>query len=150
VDTTEPQPKIMTHDLTPRLRASDAERTATVDLLQDAMARGLLTHEESDERMAAAFDAHYRDELPPLSADLPPVDRALRPPAVPADWRRLLKALGTLASALVAATVAASFRSRRFLVIVLVVLALVGGPALAFGHGFFDGDYGRFAEHDGG
>jgi hypothetical protein len=57
----------------PRLRASDAERLATVELLEDAVARGLLTPEEGSDRMATAFAARHRDELPAVTADLPVV-----------------------------------------------------------------------------
>ena len=138
----------MTTDDTPRLRASDAERTATVDVLQDAMARGLLSHEEGDERMAAAFAARFRDELPPLTADLPPVVTAPSA-ATSGGWRALLTTLVTFVRAEIAATAAAGFRSRRFLVTALVVLALLGGLALVIGHGFVDGDHAaHFAGHD--
>jgi hypothetical protein len=60
------------HRLTePRMRASDADRHATVLVLQDAMARGLLTPDEAGERMAAAFAAVHRGDLEPMTADLP-------------------------------------------------------------------------------
>ena len=39
------------------LRASDADRQATVTRLQDAVARGQLTHDEGSERMALAYGA---------------------------------------------------------------------------------------------
>jgi hypothetical protein len=146
---TAPEGSTMTTDEKPPMRASDAERTATVDLLQDAMARGLLTHEEGDERMAAAFAARFRDELPALTADLPPAATTAPSAATPAGWRGLLTALVVLVRAEIAATAAAGFRSRRFLVVALVVLALLGGLALVIGHGFVDGDHAaRFAEHD--
>src|SRR3982750_659231 len=73
---------LMNHDTTDtdtlaptatRLRASDTDRQQTVHLLQDAAARGLLTQDEAGERMAAAYAAQHLDELPPLTADLPPV-----------------------------------------------------------------------------
>jgi hypothetical protein len=41
----------------PGLRASDADRHVTVARLQEAVALGLLSHEEGSERMAAAYDA---------------------------------------------------------------------------------------------
>jgi hypothetical protein len=133
-----------------RLRASDDERTATVHLLQDAVARGLLTPEESDERMAAAFAARFRDELPPLTADLPSTANATAA-AVPAtgSWRGLLTTLVALVRAEIAATVAAGFRSRRFVVTALVVLALAGGLVLLAGHGFADGDHAHLAGRHG-
>ena len=71
---------------TPPLRASDADRAATVHLLQDAVTRGLLTAEEGSERMAAAFAAVHVADLPPLTADLPPT--AAPGPTAP-GWRPL-------------------------------------------------------------
>jgi Domain of unknown function (DUF1707) len=136
-----------TTDEAPRLRASDAERTETVDVLQGAMARGMLTHEEGDERMAAAFSARFRDQLPPLIADLSPAETAAQATTPPVGWRGLFAALVTLVRAEIAATAAAGFRSRRFLVIVLVVLALLGGLALVVGHGLVDGDHGHLVRH---
>jgi hypothetical protein len=62
-------------------------------------------------------------------------------------WRALFTALVTLVRAEMATTAAAGFRSRRFLVTALVVLALLGGLALVVGHGIFDGDHGRFVDH---
>ena len=56
----------------PPMRASDADRHTTVLLLQDAIARGLLTPEEGSERMAAAFATVLRRDLGQLIADLPP------------------------------------------------------------------------------
>jgi hypothetical protein len=67
-----------------RVRASDDDRTAVVGVLHDAVARGLLTLEECDERVTAAYAARYLHDLPPLTADLPPVP----PPApVAPGWR---------------------------------------------------------------
>lgn len=54
------------------IRASDADRLATVLVLQDAMARGLLNPDEASERMATAFAAVHRRDLDPLTADLRP------------------------------------------------------------------------------
>src|SRR6478752_9912954 len=71
----------------PPFRASDADRHSTALLLQDAMARGLLTPEEGDERMAAAFAAVHQRDLSPLTADLPPVKASSNPKA---GWRVLL------------------------------------------------------------
>jgi hypothetical protein len=68
----------------PRLRASNDQRMATVDRLHDAVGQGLLTLEEGDERVLAALEARYADELPPLTADLPP---APDPAPVAPGWR---------------------------------------------------------------
>src|SRR5436190_1734999 len=88
-----PHPGTAAHDAATagpgRLRTSDAERSAVVDVLQDAVAHGLLTHDEGGERMASALAAKFRDELPPLTADLPPAPAP--GPAAPtaAGWRQL-------------------------------------------------------------
>ena len=69
----------------PRLRASDVDRLATVLVLQDAVARGLLTPDEGSDRMAAAFAAVHVAELGPLTADLP----SGRATPTPPGWRPL-------------------------------------------------------------
>src|SRR4051812_49479853 len=73
-----------------RLRASDADRQQTVHELQDAAVGGLLTPDEAGERMAAAYAGQHLDELPVLTADLPPV--VLPAPAAP-GWRALITLL---------------------------------------------------------
>src|SRR4051812_4060171 len=55
------------------VRASDAERDATVDRLRTAAAEGRLTLEELTDRIEAAAGAVMRSELMRLTADLPPV-----------------------------------------------------------------------------
>ena len=55
----------------PPMRASDADRCATVLRLQDGVARGLLTPDEGSERMATAFAARWVRDLDDLVADLP-------------------------------------------------------------------------------
>jgi hypothetical protein len=54
-----------------RVRTSDPEREQVAEILRAAAAEGRLTLEESDERLARAYAAKYRDELAPLTADLP-------------------------------------------------------------------------------
>ena len=71
----------------PSMRASDADRHATVHVLQDAVARGLLTTDEGGERMAVAYAARHLDDLPPLTADLPPAPGATEAPAPPGGGR---------------------------------------------------------------
>jgi len=53
------------------VRASDAERDATVDRLRDAAGEGRLTLEELTDRIGAAGGAVTRSELDALTADLP-------------------------------------------------------------------------------
>ena len=69
-------------DHTPRLRASDDDRSQTVASLQEALGRGQLTLGEFDERAKLAYGARFRDELEALLADLTPDSPA--PPARPA------------------------------------------------------------------
>jgi hypothetical protein len=54
-----------------RLRTSDKEREQVSEVLRAAMTEGRLTLEEGEERLAAVYAAKYRDELGPLTADLP-------------------------------------------------------------------------------
>ena len=54
-----------------RLRTSDKEREQVAEILRAAMTEGRLTLEEGEERLAAAYAAKFRDELGPLTADLP-------------------------------------------------------------------------------
>ncbi len=62
------------------LRASDADREATVERLRVAALEGRLDSLELDERMTAAYAARYCSELTRLTADVTP---AAPPPAVP-------------------------------------------------------------------
>jgi hypothetical protein len=63
------------------IRASDAEREAVATRLREAVTTGFLTLTEADERQAAAYAAVTRDELVPLTADLPTVEEPAPPPA---------------------------------------------------------------------
>jgi Domain of unknown function (DUF1707) len=69
----------------PRMRASDADRLATVKQLQDALVRGLLAPDEGSERMADAFAAVHLTDLDPLTEDLPPAP----PQRTAPGWRSL-------------------------------------------------------------
>src|SRR4051812_8968531 len=53
------------------MRTSDSEREQIAEVLRAAMTEGRLTLEEGEERLAATYAAKYRDELKPLTADLP-------------------------------------------------------------------------------
>ena len=54
-----------------RVRTSDAEREQVAPILRAAVSEGRLSLEEGDERLARTYAARYRDELEPLTADLP-------------------------------------------------------------------------------
>jgi Domain of unknown function (DUF1707) len=71
------------------IRASDAEREAVAARLRDAATAGFLTLAEADERQAAAYAAVTRDELVPLTVDLP---TAQEPATPPERWRGPLSA----------------------------------------------------------
>ena len=66
----------MTTPSGPRLRASDAEREQIATILRAAMTEGRLNLDEGEQRLTAAYKATYRDELGPLTADLPDGGRA--------------------------------------------------------------------------
>jgi hypothetical protein len=54
------------------LRASDAERSATAELLRQHHAEGRLDTEEFEERVERCYAAKTRGELDALTIDLPP------------------------------------------------------------------------------
>jgi hypothetical protein len=58
----------------PRLRASDADRERTAELLREHHAVGRLTQEEFASRLEDVFAARTRGELDELLADLPAID----------------------------------------------------------------------------
>jgi hypothetical protein len=132
---------------TPRARASDADREAVVRTLHDAVARGLLSLEEGDERVAAAYTARFVDDLPRLTADLPP---APVPAPVAPGWRALaVLAFLQLRTALGGISWRAAVGSRRRLAVAaVVVLAVLSLGGIAAGelsdHG---SDFGHEAEH---
>ncbi|MGY1638403.1 DUF1707 domain-containing protein [Geodermatophilus sp. SYSU D00742] len=106
----------------PPLRASDADREGVVRVLRDATARGQLTLDECDERMATAYGARFQRDLVPLTADLTPAG----PVPVAPGWRAL-SALAVLQarSSLAALPGGAVLRSRPALAVVLVLLVVV-------------------------
>jgi len=72
------------------IRASDAERDATIDRLSRAAGDGRLTLEEFSQRMEQATVARTRAELDPLVADLPAepavTGTLAAPSSAPATW----------------------------------------------------------------
>jgi hypothetical protein len=60
----------VTDDALPELRASDADREHTADLLRHAMGEGRLTMEELDERLDLAYAARTQSELDKLTRDV--------------------------------------------------------------------------------
>ena len=129
----------------PPLRASDADRHATVEQLQDAVARGLLTSEEGGERMATAYAARHLHDLPLLTADLPPTPAQPARSTVAPGWRPLAAQAWAQGRATVAQLTAGGLRSPRTvavlagLILALLVLVFLGASGLhllfADGHG---------------
>jgi hypothetical protein len=58
----------------PALRASDADRERTVELLRERAVEGRLTLEEFTDRMSTAYLGRTNDELAELARDLPAGD----------------------------------------------------------------------------
>jgi hypothetical protein len=121
----------------PPARASDADRAAVVRVLQDAVARGLLTPDEGGDRMAVAFAAVHRKDLGPLTADLPPAPSA---PTAP-GWRVLVLLALEQVRATLSHPGSGRLRPARVAVAVLVTLVLVALVASVAGDLLF---------HDGG
>jgi hypothetical protein len=122
----------------PPVRASDADRAATVRVLQDAVARGLLTPDEGGERMAQAFAAVHLRELGPLTDDLPPAPAAGTAPG----WRVIaMMAVEQLRATLTAPTTG-RLRPVRVAVAVVLALLLVAAVATVAGNLIFDGGHG--------
>jgi hypothetical protein len=71
----------------PDLRASDAERDATIERLRDAAGEGRLTLEELTDRIEAAAQARTRGELDTLVHYLP-ADATARPPVAGAPVKQ--------------------------------------------------------------
>lgn len=112
------------------IRASDADRLATVLVLQDAMARGQLKPDEASDRMATAFAAVHRNDLDPLTADVTATPGAAEEPP---GWRTLGRMAVEQARISVRdAMTGGQGRTRIALVLLLlVVLTLAVGVVMA-------------------
>jgi DUF1707 SHOCT-like domain len=79
-----------------QVRASDSEREEVATILRAAVTEGRLTLEEGDERLARVYAAKYREDLRPLTADLPGNGREAlwRTPEALAGMRRRLRIHG--------------------------------------------------------
>lgn len=80
----------------PGLRASDADREATVERLRVAAEEGRIDHEELDDRLTATYAARYCAELEPLTADVTP-QAAPAAPSGPPVFVRPARQLNPLA-----------------------------------------------------
>lgn len=88
--------------------------------------------------MTAAYSARYTDQLPPLTEDLPPAADSGAAPIT--GWLPLGSALVTHPRHGISLTVAAGVRSRRSLIVLLFMIALLAPPPpLAVGEIALDG-----------
>ena len=74
------------------LRASHADREQVVDTLKDAFVQGRLTKDEFDSRVGHSLASRTYADLATLSADLPAMPPAARPPRKPVPPRELVPA----------------------------------------------------------
>ena len=100
-------PNDITRSGSHRLRTSDTEREHVAEMLRAAMTEGRLTLEEGAERLTLVYAAKFRDELAPLTADLPDNGRralAETPQARAATRRDVRRHAGFIAVLAVALT----------------------------------------------
>ncbi len=118
----------------PRLRASDADRERTVQLLREHHAVGRLTAEEFHDRMEKVFEARNLGELDALLADLPAIDlyqlpsESIRPARRPGRGLER-RAEGALLPASTLPWITWAVGSALIVALWVAVGVLVGGPA---------------------
>ncbi|WP_432180331.1 DUF1707 SHOCT-like domain-containing protein [Streptomyces sp. NBC_00063] len=97
------------------LRASDADRDRTADILREALAEGRLTAEEHAERIDGVYRAKTHAELEPLVRDLPGAHTQRRPAASsPAPNRPGVGAVPAVADENLVAVFSTSARKGRW------------------------------------
>jgi len=115
------------------VRIGDTERDRAIATLGDHFAAGRLNREELDERVEAAMQARFDDDLEPLFADLPVPEPVLEPVGVAGERRlRVLPLLMWLMPLVLLATV--------------VTAVLIGAPWILWGFFWvflFSGLWGR-------
>ncbi|MFF1354410.1 DUF1707 domain-containing protein [Streptomyces sp. NPDC058297] len=97
------------------LRASDADRDRTADILREALAEGRLTAEEHAERIDGVYRAKTHAELEPLVRDLPGAHAQHRPASSsPAPNRPATGAVPAVADENLVAVFSTSSRKGRW------------------------------------
>ncbi|MFI8786858.1 DUF1707 domain-containing protein [Streptomyces sp. NPDC055105] len=97
------------------LRASDADRDRTADILREALAEGRLTAEEHAERIDGVYRAKTHAELEPLVRDLPGAHTQPRPAvSSPAPNRPTMGAVPAVADENLVAVFSTSTRKGRW------------------------------------
>jgi hypothetical protein len=118
-------------ELTPALRASDADRERVVDLLRQAAGDGRLDVEELDERTSAALATRTLIGLEQLTRDLVPASP--RPPAPATAGAGMLVRPGAGGTRRIVSIMSGHDRRGRWRVARrLTVLSLMGGADLDF------------------
>jgi Domain of unknown function (DUF1707) len=107
------------------LRASDADREATVEFLKRHYEAGRLTHDELSGRVDAAYAARYESQLRALARDLPAVRPAAAAPAPRARGARFVAVGAASVLVLLAALELAPPNAWLTVVGVLFLVALV-------------------------
>ena len=102
-----------------KIRASDAERDAVIEMLRRHTADGRLTMAEFEERVAEALAARTRGELDPVLRELPP----LQPP--PSDGAQRRRAGGRASTG--------PSRGRRGSIVALLPRVALIAAVIAFG-----------------
>lgn len=117
-------------------RASDADRESVALLIQTAMAQGMLSVIEADERLAAVYAARFRHELEPITADLPIMQQTAvgerSESRLVRVHRALLRLIGLIAPFWVNARALLS-RHRMFATVLLLLFVLISAVLLFFG-----------------
>lgn len=120
------------------LRASDAERSETAELLRSQHAEGRLDTDELEERIERCYAAKTRGELDALTIDLPHPERRLLP--APRRHRRPPRPLAFLA---IAALVAVALTTDGEALWLLWPLAFFAFGAFRRGRGCWRMEYSR-------
>lgn len=111
-------------ELQPRIRAGDQDRQRVVEMLGRHLGDGRLRVDEFDERVAQAHAAVYLDELPALTADLPPDPVPVRRQPAPAGWAPQLALALLLSMVLTWSVLAVVYGAAPLFAVVLLFLFL--------------------------
>jgi hypothetical protein len=123
------------------LRASDAERSATADVLRRHHAEGRLDTDEFEERVERCYAAKTRGELAALTTDLPHPQR--RQPGRPGHPRHAPRPLGFFVA--IAVIVAVSAATDAHMLWLVWPLAFFTFGRFRRGHGWWHTEHSRAA-----
>ena len=117
-----------------RLRASSRDREDAATVLRAAMADGMLTVTEFDDRSSSVYSATYRDEVADLTADVDHVQHLARTKPTTSSEGRIRHSRSQI-SALLLVSTGYLLQHRRVAVVIgsLCLLLLMGVSALTGG-----------------